>query len=196
MDYLCNLKKEELSCLDIIELRINLYKVKSDISASSFTKIKSYLLKEGLLMKFSLFLQDYQNELNRLQIEQRDKKEYEIFQKEKAERNQKNEIENKIERENSLKYWLENYPKYFERGTIIINRLCISTYPCHHSLSLEYVNDEGIKTIQNFSSFDGEARVILDLLKKYPNAKWSEDKSYFDNIQINHPIEHFKNYTI
>lgn len=57
------------------------------------------------------------------------------------------------------------------------------------------MNDEGFKTIQNFSSYNGGGRAILELLKKYPNAKWSEDEDNLFGINhTNHPIEHFKDY--
>lgn len=184
MEYLCGLKKDELNKLDISDLRCELYKVENDISETIYQKIENHLSKEELKVRFSYFLQDYKNQLIRKERNEKAKKEYQIrkkkYDEEMAEKKRQKDIDDEIKRKNSLKYWLENYPDRFKNGTIIINTMCYQTYPCCHSFTLEYNDKDKIDSHE----FSGDGRTILNLLKKYPKAKWSKgDKNL---------LEHFK----
>jgi len=198
MEYLCDLKGEELSKLDVDELRTKLYKIKEeDLSPETLFKIDSHFMKEGVKGRFSNFLNDYKIELYRKERAEVSRKENAILEKERkekeAERKKKDDIQREIERKNSLKYWLEMYPERFEKGTFIIQDMCYSTYPCHHATWLEFENESGIKEYQSFSSYCGGGREILEVLKKYRRARWQKAFSHHEE-NTTHPLEHFKNY--
>ena len=183
MEYLCDFTCEELSNLDVDELRTKLYKVKEeDLSPETLSKIDQHFVKEGVKGRFSTFLNDYKIELYRKERAEVSRKENAILEKERKEREvewkKNNEIQMEIERKNSLKYWLENHSDRFEKGIISIGSFCLQTYPCQHGLTLEYVNEEGKAEKQAFS-VDGYK--MLELFNKYPNLKGvtEVDKNHF-----------------
>lgn len=187
MEYLCDLKGDELSKLDEDELRTKLYKVKEeDLSQETLSKIEQHFAKEGLKLRFSTFLQEYKQELYRKERAEVSRKENAILEKERkekeAERKKKEEIQREIERKSSLKYWLENHSERFERGTISIGSLCLQTYPCQHGVMLEYVDEEGKVGKQSFRVFGDK---MLELFNKYPNLKGvtEVDKTHFKQYE-------------
>lgn len=94
-----------------------------------------------------------------------------------------------IETENSLKKWIDKYPNRFKNGEIIIGSFCIETIVCHHVVILNYINLLGTMETKTFSTYDGDGKTILYMLKKYPNTivKWN-------NNSLNDPLIHFKCY--
>jgi len=170
---LCNLKASKLNKIDIEELRTMLYNVKEEnITEEIYQKILFNLEKEGVKDKFYIFLHDYKIELHRKEKAIEYRKKHSIF----------------LKNETLETNWLE-------KGTLVINVMCVETYPCHHSYFIEYIDEKGITKVRNFSSYSGGGGgTILDMLKNYSSARWNDDEQVYDISDSRHPIHHFKKY--
>jgi hypothetical protein len=193
MKYLCNLSKKELLDLNIDELRIELYKTDECISEKTLQDIRWHLYRLGLEFKFSIFIQDYENEIKRKYREQ-----YENEKKQKKSQS--------IPRDDgSLLYWSIYYPEHFEKGTLMISNICNydnsntnkSSNICTHTVCLEYINNGEIVT-KNFLCDAIEIANFHDsnfYNTKLFNITWRSDtkKQKFENKP---PIKHFEKYLI
>ena len=190
MEFLLTYNQSELKALNLDDIRTQIYSCQ-DVSNDIYERLKTHLSQHGLMIEWSIVLQEYKQQIQRILSAEESKKWFEEYNKQKAINEEKHKAEKAIEDEkrlkNSLDYWMEQHNDYFKKGILFVGNLCYSTYPCCHALQLQYEDEKGETKMQNFGVYNN-GRQIKKAINMSLGAKWYEGGGQ------DSPINHFSKY--